>query len=104
MKVNGAIDDETRCSHYHSDNDRIAIKFYCCNEYFSCYQCHQQYGCGATRVWPREDFNQKAILCGKCKTELTINEYLNSGYSCLSCGAAFNPGCSLHYHLYFEKL
>lgn len=104
MNVNGAIDTETRCSHYHSENDRIAIKFYCCNDYFSCYQCHQQYGCGSTSVWPREDFNKKAILCGSCKTELTINEYLNSGYSCLSCGAAFNPGCSLHYHLYFEKL
>lgn len=102
-QIEGAIDGETRCGHYHQANDRIAIKFYCCQEYFPCYQCHREYGCGAIQVWPREDFDQKAILCGGCKAELTINDYLASGNSCPSCGISFNPGCATHYHLYFEK-
>ncbi|MFD1362135.1 CHY zinc finger protein [Lentibacillus salinarum] len=103
MKIIGAIDDETRCEHYHSPNDRIAIKFKCCGAYFSCYQCHAQYGCGQVKVWPRDKFHDQAILCGHCKATLSINDYLASGYSCPSCDAAFNPGCALHSHLYFAK-
>lgn len=103
MKIKGSIDNETRCAHYHGENDRIAIKFYCCKDYFSCFQCHDQYGCGEVKVWPREDFDKEAIICGSCNMEITINQYLTSGYSCPSCGAKFNPGCSLHYHLYFAR-
>ena len=33
VKGNG-VDKETRCLHYHSEVDRIAIKFYCCNSYY----------------------------------------------------------------------
>lgn len=101
--VKGAIDKETRCTHYQQSNDRIAIKFYCCQEYFPCYQCHDEYGCGKKSVWPRKLFDEKAILCGRCRTELTINDYLASGYACPSCDAPFNAGCAFHYHLYFEK-
>lgn len=102
MQIKGAIDHETRCEHYHIENDRIAIKFYCCDEYFPCFLCHKQYGCGGSTVWPKEKFDQKAILCGNCKVELTINEYFGSSYRCPLCDAAFNPGCAIHYHLYFE--
>ena len=31
------IDSETRCTHYHSELDIIAIKFYCCDTYFPCF-------------------------------------------------------------------
>lgn len=103
MKVNGAIDNETRCEHYHLEKDRIAIKFYCCGKYFSCYKCHEEYGCGHLQVWPKTLFDQHAVLCGACGAKLTIQEYLASGSVCPTCNAAFNPGCSLHYHLYFEK-
>lgn len=102
-EVKGAIDKETRCKHYHEPWDRIAIKFYCCQEYFPCYQCHQEYGCGKSAVWPRKLFDEKAILCGGCGTETTIIDYLASDYACPSCNALFNAGCALHYHLYFEK-
>ncbi|MGY0692087.1 CHY zinc finger protein [Virgibacillus sp. FSP13] len=101
IAVHGAIDQETRCRHYHGENDRIAIKFYCCGEYFACYKCHAEHGCGSTKVWPREKFDQTAILCGNCGTEITINAYLKGGATCSKCGANFNPGCSLHHHLYF---
>ncbi|WP_188631697.1 CHY zinc finger protein [Lentibacillus kapialis] len=103
MRIKGAIDDETRCEHFHTENDRVAIKFYCCGGYFPCFRCHQRYGCGDSGVWPKEKFDQKAILCGSCHTELTINEYLGSSYRCPACQAAFNPDCALHYHLYFKR-
>lgn len=96
------VDAETRCSHYHSEIDRIAIKFYCCGEYFPCFECHQAVGCGHHQVWPKEESAQKAVLCGSCGYELTIEEYLQCESSCPNCSAAFNPGCSLHKHLYFE--
>ncbi|WP_404407483.1 CHY zinc finger protein [Jeotgalibacillus malaysiensis] len=102
-QVYGALtDSETRCAHYHSERDIIAIKFYCCGQYFPCVSCHEESGCGNRQVWPAECFDEKAILCGKCGTELTIHDYLSSDSSCPSCSSAFNPGCSLHKHLYFE--
>lgn len=96
------VDSETRCRHYHSENDRIAIRFYCCGNYFSCYECHEAAGCNNPSVWPKEQFHEKAILCGSCGTELSIREYLDCASACPHCAAAFNPGCSLHKHLYFE--
>ena len=95
------VDEETRCFHYHSAIDRIAIKFYCCGDYFPCFECHQAAGCGNHQVWPKENFDQKAVLCGSCGYELTVEEYLHCASSCPNCSAAFNPGCSLHKHLYF---
>ncbi|MGB7999500.1 MAG: CHY zinc finger protein [Anaerobacillus sp.] len=95
-------DDETRCEHYHSEQDIIAIKFYCCRTYYSCISCHLETANHPVRVWPVDKFNEEAILCGKCKTELTIREYLSSNRSCPCCHAAFNDGCKLHHHLYFE--
>ncbi|WP_415579403.1 CHY zinc finger protein [Filibacter tadaridae] len=96
------LDNETRCAHYHMEIDRIAIKFYCCDTYYPCYQCHDEDGCGKPAVWPKDQFDKKAILCGGCGHELTISEYLNCKSECPACLAEFNPGCSLHRDLYFE--
>lgn len=96
------VDSETRCHHYHSEIDRIAIKFYCCNTYFPCFSCHDEFGCESPQVWPISQFDQKAILCGSCGHELTIEDYLSCNSTCPSCKSLFNPGCSLHKHLYFE--
>ncbi|WP_336884686.1 hypothetical protein [Oceanobacillus massiliensis] len=79
------------------------MKFYCCNEYFPCFKCHEEYGCREMAIWPENKFEEKAILCGSCGEEITIRDYLNSGYSCPLCRRAFNPGCSTHLDLYFEK-
>ena len=104
MVVKGkTIDDQTRCVHYHSPLDIIAIKFKCCNEYYPCYFCHaEEAGHDAVR-WSIEEFREKAILCGNCKNELTIEEYFNSNYQCPHCKAQFNPKCSNHNHLYFQQ-
>jgi uncharacterized CHY-type Zn-finger protein len=96
------VDDETRCTHYHSALDIIAIKFKCCNTYYPCYYCHEETAGHAAEVWRKNEFDTKAILCGACKQEMTINEYQHSHYQCPHCSSNFNPKCSNHNHLYFE--
>jgi uncharacterized CHY-type Zn-finger protein len=96
------VDEFTRCQHYHSPLDVIAIKFKCCGEYYPCYECHREAVDHTSQVWNRDEFDTKAILCGVCKSELTIHENLRSDNHCPACNAAFNPNCNKHYHLYFE--
>ena len=103
-KVFGAdVDFETRCAHYHSPIDIIAIKFKCCAEWFSCYECHGENAEHAAQVWKKTEFETRAILCGACGHQLTISEYFNCKSVCPKCQSRFNPGCAKHYHLYFEK-
>lgn len=100
-KVHGdLVDRETRCVHYYSKLDIIAIKFYCCGKYYSCFYCHQKEDHPVKR-WPVEKYEEKAILCGVCDSELSIRDYKKADY-CPNCESLFNPGCANHYHLYFE--
>ena len=96
------VDDQTRCIHYHSELDIIAIKFKCCGEYYPCYECHAEMAGHPSQVWTKEERNEKAVLCGVCQAELTIQEYFDSDNTCPHCKSSFNPNCSRHYHLYFE--
>jgi uncharacterized CHY-type Zn-finger protein len=103
IKVKGKIvDEQTRCVHYHSPLDVIAIKFKCCGDYYPCHDCHSETAGHDAVRWNKEEWNTKAILCGVCKEELTINQYFQSNNQCPNCGAPFNPCCRDHYHLYFE--
>ncbi len=97
------VDQQTRCVHWHSDLDIIAIKFKCCQKYFPCFSCHEEAAAHKPEVWPRSEFDSKAILCGGCGGELTIRQYMGCNNICPNCGSAFNPGCRKHYHLYFEQ-
>jgi uncharacterized CHY-type Zn-finger protein len=96
------IDAETRCAHYRSPLDVIAIKMACCGIYYACKDCHEALASHAIQVWPRSQWESKAILCGVCGEQLTIHEYMQSGYACPHCAAAFNPGCRKHSAFYFE--
>ena len=95
------VDTKTRCVHYHSVLDIIAIRMACCGVYYACKDCHELLAGHAIQVWPRSEWNVRAILCGACGYELTIREYMDSGYLCPLCRAGFNPGCRNHYHFYF---
>lgn len=97
------VDDHTRCVHYHGALDIIAIKFDCCNDYYPCYYCHHETANHPATVWPKTAFKTKAILCGACLKEMTIEAYKASEYECPFCKAAFNPKCAGHDHLYFEQ-
>ncbi|GMA49657.1 hypothetical protein GCM10025857_10140 [Alicyclobacillus contaminans] len=107
MKIHGVdvagrlVDGETRCVHYHTDRDIIAIKFACCGTYYPCYECHAETADHEAMPWPKERFDERAVLCGHCGRELSVREYLACGYRCPACDAAFNPGCKRHYPLYF---
>ncbi|PFG03282.1 CHY zinc finger protein [Bacillus sp. es.036] len=97
------VDNKTRCEHYHSERDIVAIKFYCCDTYYPCFLCHQETADHHVTVWPKEKYDKKAILCGNCRSELTIQEYLTAHSMCPYCHASYNEGCKLHYHLYFDE-
>jgi uncharacterized CHY-type Zn-finger protein len=97
------IDEQTRCVHYHSPLDIIAIKMKCCDTYYPCIHCHNEAAGHAAEVWPATAFDTSAVLCGNCKQELTITQYLQTNYSCPFCAAAFNPRCRNHNHFYFEQ-
>ena len=104
MIIKGKIlDDQTRCIHYHSPLDIIAIKFKCCNDYYPCYYCHEEGTDHNVETWEKNEYNIKAVLCGVCKYEMTIQEYFDSLNKCPSCGSKFNPKCNDHHHFYFEK-
>ncbi len=95
------VDSQTRCDHYRTDLDIIAIKFKCCGFWFPCYECHSEIADHETKVWPRDERDTVAILCGACGYQLSITEYLGCASTCPGCLSKFNPGCSKHYHLYF---
>lgn len=95
------VDDQTRCAHYHTDRDVIAIKFACCETYYPCFRCHDACTDHEAEQWPPEAFDELAVLCGVCGSELTIQAYLDCDHECPNCEAAFNPGCRRHVERYF---
>jgi uncharacterized CHY-type Zn-finger protein len=96
------VDSHTGCAHYRSALDIVAIKFACCQSYYSCFYCHEAQAGHSARLWSHSQFDQKAVLCGACGAELAIRQYLECRTICPMCQSAFNPRCESHYHLYFE--
>lgn len=97
------LDAVTRCTHYRTELDIIAIRMKCCGVYYACKECHQALADHPIQVWPQEEWNQPAVLCGACGYQLSIAQYMASGYECPNCDAAFNPGCRNHYQFYFAE-
>ncbi|GAB3557683.1 CHY zinc finger protein [Spelaeicoccus albus] len=94
------IDAQTRCVHYHSTRDVVAIKFACCRTFYACIHCHTESADHAVDVWAARDRDERAVVCGVCRHLMTINAYLGAA-TCPRCNAEFNPGCVAHHHLYF---
>ena len=102
-----AVDDNTRCIHWHSSLDVIALKLKCCGQYHCCISCHDELAFHAVQRYNiDEEPDRKVIVCGCCKHEMSFQEYKScdrdSTFACAQCKAPFNPGCKLHYHLYFD--
>lgn len=97
------VNAETRCRHYRSERDVIAIRFPCCDEYYACYACHAAVADHGAERWSAGARDEPAVLCGVCGTELTIAEYLACEHVCPTCEVTFNPGCANHYDRYFEE-
>ena len=98
------LDPQTRCAHYGTPLDIIAIKMKCCGIYYACKDCHEALADHPIQVWPVAMWDHKAILCGHCGEEFSISEYMAAGYKCPACSADFNPGCRNHYHFYFDSV
>lgn len=95
------VDAMTRCVHYRSETDIIAIRFACCGEYYPCHLCHAESAGHPAAQWAIAQRGTTAILCGACGHELTIAEYLPVT-ACPRCRAPFNEGCVLHRAHYFQ--
>jgi uncharacterized CHY-type Zn-finger protein len=95
------VDDATRCIHYATARDVIAIEFACCREFYPCHLCHAETADHPAEQWAADARDEHAVLCGECGHLLTIGEYA-SAHACPACAAPFNPNCKLHWGLYFE--
>lgn len=98
--LGAAVDDQTRCAHYRGETDIVAMRFKCCGHYYPCFACHEEAAGHPAERWDASDIDRPAVLCGACRTELRIADYLGTS-ECPACAARFNPGCRLHHHLYF---
>jgi uncharacterized CHY-type Zn-finger protein len=97
------VDAETRCAHYGTERDVVAMKFACCETYYPCFRCHEERTDHETERWPLERRAEPAVLCGACGAELAVQEYMGVD-ACPECEARFNPACADHYHMYFEQV
>ena len=96
------VDDQTRCVHYATPLDIVALKFGCCERYYPCFHCHDETADHQRQPWPVHRAAEPAVLCGACKAELVTGQYMHADH-CPECGETFNPGCSAHYGIYFEN-
>ncbi|MCU1545592.1 MAG: hypothetical protein JWP30_692 [Homoserinimonas sp.] len=96
------VDEQTRCVHYGTPLDVIAIKFACCGQFYPCHLCHSETADHNATQWPVRSRAEEAVLCGVCGHQLSIADYLDAAV-CPGCTAAFNPGCKLHTNFYFES-
>src|SRR5258708_3907276 len=97
------LDPQTRCAHWHSPLDIIAIRMRCCRTYYACRECHDELADHAPAVGPIAGWDRAAVLWGAWGRELGARDYLACANGCPACAAPFNPGCASHYHLYFER-
>ena len=95
------VDDESRCVHYHSEKDIVALQCYECKKYYACYQCHDTLESHVFSPYPLILKEARPILCGSCKTLLSYEEYTEKG-TCPFCNAQFNPACQKHHSIYFR--
>ena len=96
------LDSQTRCQHYRGPVDIVAIKMKCCDLYYACKDCHDTLADHPIAIWPENEWNQPAVLCGACSAVLTILQYMQSDFRCPACRAQFNSRCRNHYHYYFQ--
>ena len=98
------LDPQSRCEHYRGPYDIVAIKMKCCGVYYACKECHQTLADHPIEVWPRSEWTEHAVLCGACGYQMSIEQYMASGYKCPACNVAFNPGCRRHSQFYFANV
>lgn len=88
-------DSDGRCTHYSGPRDIVGNKCSICGRWWACFRCHEElmdHPFGKMLIDAPD-----STLCGAC------GELMSYGHEkCPQCGHLFNPGCSLHAHIYFE--
>lgn len=100
------IDPQTRCIHWSSALDIVALSHPCCGRFYPCAECHDAVAGHERTTWPMGT-GERCVLCGVCGYTMTAGEYLSTGEQggkkgCPRCGAGFNPRCGLHREKYFS--
>ncbi|CAB16256.1 helper of TIM Hot13 [Schizosaccharomyces pombe] len=95
------VDNETRCFHYHSKADVVALRCGQCEKFYACFQCHDELNTHPFLPWRKAKFHIPCVICGACKNSLTVEEY-RSTVHCKYCNHPFNPKCKNHAGYYFE--
>jgi uncharacterized CHY-type Zn-finger protein len=96
------LDAASRCRHWHSPLDIVAMRFKCCGKFFACADCHEALAGHSIERWTPADTEQVVARCGQCGLCMTLSGYLTCDDSCPGCRAPFNPGCRKHRGIYFE--
>ena len=94
------VDIEGRCVHYHSPLDIVGNLCATCQQIWACHLCHQEatdHPFGTVPVTA----SYAAVLCGVCGCGMTPATY-GAVHACPLCSSPFNPGCRLHWDLYFR--
>ncbi|MGC1491587.1 MAG: CHY zinc finger protein, partial [Candidatus Acidiferrum sp.] len=76
------LDPQTRCLHYRSPLDIIAIKMKCCGLFYACKDCHIALAGHPIEPWPQSEWAEPAVLCGACRSTLSISAYLACNSIC----------------------
>ncbi|MBO3662448.1 CHY zinc finger protein [Microbacterium stercoris] len=95
------VDAQTRCVHWHTELDVLAILFPCCDRWYPCHDCHADDAGHPAQPWSADAGDRHALLCGVCGGTTPIAQYRATS-RCGACGRDFNPGCRRHHHLYFR--
>jgi uncharacterized CHY-type Zn-finger protein len=72
-----AVDPETRCAHWDDPVDVIALRWGCWEAYYPWDACHDAAADHPAEPWPRDRFDEPAVLCGVCGATLSAREYLD---------------------------
>ncbi|MGT2908167.1 CHY zinc finger protein [Streptococcus dentiloxodontae] len=94
------VDRQSRCQHYQTDLDIVALKCFGCQRYYACYLCHDTLENHSYQAYPSSYSRDKAVVCGVCYYEMTIEHYQKSK-ACPNCQSRFNPNCAKHRNIYF---
>lgn len=93
------VDHQTRCVHWHSPVDIVALSHPCCERFYPCADCHDAVTEHMRTTWPRAE-QRPTVLCGACGNTMTAKEYMGAD-GCPVCQHPFNPKCALHRNKYF---
>lgn len=83
------------CPHYNGPLDMVRNMCATCGRYWECYLCHAE---AADHPFGRMPIDAPfSTQCGSCGGVMAYGHE-----RCSHCGQGFNPGCSLHAHIYYD--